>query len=292
MNLSLILNKKNVKKDRNGIWVTDMDLPRETKISQVTWERIYIQNIEQLQEIKIDFNECKLADHVKYIEQAYTFSKKTIYLEIGCGPAFIGEYLMKKYGCFFVGVDFNYGMLLTLKKYFDSKDYKNYLFIHSDIVDIPLRKNCVDFIYGGGAIEHLKNTKTVVRELFRVLKKDGTSFNTVPALNLWWLTKFWHNIPNLPLIKGILEFIHVSLLKGVILDKYFGYELSYTLNDLKQIHTSIGFKNIIAGPFIFHPSEKKLKNQLLRRFYMHLAKYKLTTPIYYVYGQKLNDSKP
>lgn len=286
MKLADLLVKGIVRKDKNGIWVTNIGLPKETKISQTTWENINIQNVEQLIEIKADFNKCKLADHVKHIEKSYTFSEKTIYLEIGCGPAFIGEYLMKKYGSFFVGVDSNYGMLMILKKYFDRKDYKNYLFIHSDIANMPLRKNCVDYIYGGGAIEHLKNTKTIVQELFRVLKKGGTSFNTVPAFNLWLLTKFWHNIPNLPGIKNILEFIHVSLFKGVVLNKYFGYELSYTLNNLKQIYTSIGFKNIIAGPFVFHPSEKKLKNPLLKKFYMFLANYKLTTPVYYAYGKK------
>lgn len=288
MKLIDLLIKRSVQKDRNGIWVKNIDLPKETETSQTTWENIRIQNVEQLIEIKADFNKCKLADHVKHIEKSYMFSKKTIYLEIGCGPAFMGEYLMKKYGCFFVGVDSNYGMLLTLKKYFDRKDYKNYLFIHSNISNMPLKKNSVDFIYGGGAIEHLKNTKVTMQELFRVLKKDGTSFNTVPALNLWWLTKFWHNIPNLPGIKNILEFIHVSLLKEIVLNKYFGYELSYTLNNLKQIYTSIGFKNVIAGPFVFHPSEKKIKNLMLSRFYMFLANYELTTPVYYVFGKKLN----
>ena len=286
MKLEDLLNKKGVRKDKNGIWVTDIHLSKETKISQITWKNIYNQNLKQLQEEKNEFNKCKLADHMKYIEQSYTFSKKTIYLEIGCGPAFIGEYLIKKYDCYFVGVDFNYKMLLTLKKYFEKKGYTNYLLIHADISNMPLKENCIDYIYGGGVIEHLKDTGNVMDELYRVLKKDGISFNTVPAFNLWWPTRFWNNIPNLPVIKQVFELIHISLLKGAVLNKYFGYELSYTLGNLKQIHTSIGFKDIKAGSFVFHPSEKKLKNSLLRKFYMYLTANILFSPVYYIYGEK------
>lgn len=281
-----LLNKKEARKDKNGIWVTNIHLPRETKISQISWEQIYNQNIKQLHEEKNEFNKSKLADHIKYIESSFTFLKKSIYLEIGCGPAFIGEYLMKKYDCYFVGVDFNYEMLLTLKKYFDKNGYKNYLLIHADISNMPLKENCVDYIYGGGVIEHLKDTGNVMKELYRVLKKDGISFNTVPAFNLWWLTRFWNNIPNLPIIKQIFELLHVSLLKGAVLNKYFGYELSYTLGNLKQIHKLIRFKDIKAGAFVFHPSEKKLKNLLLRKFYIRLSVSTLFTPVYYIYGKK------
>lgn len=286
MKLANLLNKKDVKKDKNGIWITDINLSKETKISQTTWKNIYDQNLKQLREEKDDFNNCKLVDHLKYIEQSYSFSKKTIYLEIGCGPAFIGEYLMKTHNCYFIGVDFNYKMLLTLKKYFEKKKYKNYLLIHADILNMPLKGSCIDYIYGGGVIEHLRNTKNVMKELYRVLKKGGTSFNTVPAFNLWWLTRFWNNIPNLPIIKQVFEFIHVSLLKGAVLNKYFGYELSYTLGNLKQIHTSIGFKNLKVGAFVFHPSEKKLKNFFLRKFYMYLTAKTLFSPVYYIYGKK------
>lgn len=286
MNLKDLLNKQESKKDKNGIWITNINLPKETKISQITWEKIYNQNVKQLQEEKNEFNKSKLADHMEYIKKSYKFSKETVYLEIGSGPGYIGEYLMKKYGCYFIGVDFNYGMLLTLKKYLDKKGYKNYLLIHADILNMPLKKNSVDYIYGGGVIEHLKDTKSIMKELYRVLKKSGVSFNTVPAFNLWWLTRCWNNIPNLPIIKPILEFIHVSILNGSILNKYFGYELSYTFNNLKQIHKSIGFKDITAGAFVFHPSEKKLKSRLLRKFYMFLTSNILFSPVYYVYGKK------
>lgn len=286
MKLINLLEKSSVRRDENGIWVTNIKQSAETKNSQVVWGKIYNQNIKQLREEKDDFNKSKLVDHMKYIEQSYTFSNKTVYLEIGCGPSFIGEYLMKKYDCYFIGVDFNYGMLITLKKYFDRIGYKKYILMHADISNMPLKKNCIDYIYGGGVIEHLKDTGRVVKELYRVLKRGGTSFNTVPALNLWWLIRFWNNIPNLPMLKQMFELIHIFILKGAILNKYYGYELSYTLNNLKHLHSSIGFKHIKAGAFAFNPSEKKLKSQLLRKFYMFLASNTLFTPVYYIYGKK------
>ena len=286
MKLIDFLEKSRVRKDRSGIWTTKINRSKETKNSQVVWGKIYNQDIKQLREEKDDFNKSKLADHMKYIEQSYTFSNKTIYLEIGCGPSYIGEYVMKKYDCYFIGVDFNYGILFTLKKYFDKIGYKKYLLMHADISNMPLKKNCIDYIYGGGVIEHLKHTKNVVKELYRVLKKGGTSFNTVPAFNLWWFTRFWNNIPNLPMLKQIFEFIHMSILNGAILNKYYGYELSYTLNKLKHLHALIGFKNIIAGAFVFNPSEKKLKSRLLRKLYVLLTSNILFTPVYYIYGKK------
>ena len=76
------------------------------------------------------------------------------------------------------------------------------------------------------------------------------------------------------------------MLKGLILNKYYGYELSYTINHLEQIHKSVGFKEISIGAFVFNPSEKKLKNPFLRKLYRSLTANIFITPVYYVYAKK------
>lgn len=286
MHISDILEKKNLHQDKNGIWVANYHLDKKSEISHTRWESIYSCTMKQLHKLKIDFKKDKLKDHIGYINSSYQFSKNSIYLEIGCGPAFIGEYLIQKYDVFFIGVDFNYSMLYTLKKYFQKKGYKKCIFIHADISNIPLKKNSVNYIYGGGVIEHLDNTKKIVNELHRVLLKRGVSFNTVPAFNLFWLLRFWNNIPNVPFIKDLFEFVHINILNSKILSKYYGYELSYSESELKTIHSEIGFKNIHTGAFVINPSENKMSNPILRKVYMMVTSYKLLSPVYYVYGTK------
>lgn len=286
MKIETIIDCKLAKKNKDGIWCTDIVFSPEVKISHSAWQKIYNQNLKQLIAQKKEFNKYKLDDHIGYIKNSYRFSKETIYLEIGCGPAYIGEYLMKQYDCYFVGVDFNYPMLLTLKRYFDKIGYKKYLLIHANILNMPLKNGCIDYIYGGGVIEHMQDTRRIMKELYRVLKKGGIAFNTIPAFNLWWITRFWNNIPNIPILKQIFEFIHIKILNGRVLDKYFGYELSYTINGIKSIHKNIKFKNISGGSFVFTPSPSKVKSVLIQNLYKFVTSNNFFTPVYYVYGNK------
>lgn len=284
--LNNIVNTKKAKLDKNGIWITDFKLSKEVSTSHETWEKIYNFNLAKLKTDRAEFNESKLNDHVSYIEKYYKFTSKSIYLEIGCGPSYIAEYLIKTYNCNFIGVDFNYGMLVTLKNYFDSKGYKNFLLIHADINHLPIKNDTIDFIYGGGVIEHFKNPNIVLKELYRVLQKDGVAFNTVPAFNLFWPVSMKKNIPSFPILKQAFEFFHLNLLKSKLLNKYHGYELSFGKSQLKNIHRQLGFKSTFAGAFAFHPSKKKLKNRHLRNIYYRLSKYSLISPIIYISAKK------
>ena len=281
-----ILDKTKTKLDKNGIWVTNVSLLEEESVSQSAWEKIYNYDLKKLVSNRESFNKDKLADHIVYIDDSYKFTSQTNYLEIGCGPAYIGEYLMKTHNCYFIGVDFNYPMLLTLKKYFNTKGYKKYLLIYADINDMPIKNKTIDYIYGGGVIEHLPDTNHIVEELYRVLRRGGVAFNTVPAFSLWWITRCFNNIPSLKGIRKIFEFMHLKLLKGRILEKYYGYELSFTVNNLRNLHKKSGFCDIKIGAFAFHPSTNKLKNVLLRNLYYKTQTSIFTTAMYFVSAKK------
>ena len=185
-----------------------------------------------------------------------------------------------------MGIDFNYEMLVTLKHYFDEKGYKKYILICDDINNMPLKDNSVDFIYGGGVIEHFKDTNNILKESYRVLKTGGVSFNTVPAFNLWWILRFYNNIPDILILRQILEFIHLKLLKGQILERYYGYELSYTLCRLKKLHQYNNFREIKASSFAIHPSQDKSINPILDNVYYILQNNIFTGAVYMVYGKK------
>lgn len=290
MKLSNILINKLVSLDKNGIYVSQMQNSKEFETSRLAWEKIYDYDLKRLSEAQFDFNQNKLVDHLRYIFKSYTFKTGTIYLEIGCGPAYIGDYLMRYHGVKFIGVDFNYKMLLTLKKYFEKMkiDKENYLLLCADISSIPIKSKSIHYIYGGGVIEHLPNTDQIIIGLTNLLRARGIIFNTVPAFNLYWISRFWNNIPNIPVLRSLAEYIHLSLLNGKVLEKYYGYELSFTLSSLKKIHERVKlFSCISHGSFAFHPSSNKLSSKLLRNAYFQISKNTMFCPMYYIWARKV-----
>jgi ubiquinone/menaquinone biosynthesis C-methylase UbiE len=217
---------------------------------------------------------------------SWNFTPDTVYLEIGCGPANIGTYLSEKSGCPFIGVDFNYNSLVVLNEYFKEKGIENYILIHSDINDMPIIDGVVDYIYGGGVIEHTEDTITATKELYRVLSAGGVSFNTVPAYNLFWLLRFFYSIPSIEPIKSVLAYIHLKVLKGLILNKFYGFELSFTEKNISNLHKKAGFNNIKTGSFAFHPSKNKIHSQKIRELFYKISNIKIFCPFYYVKASK------
>lgn len=194
-----------------------------------------------------NYKEIYLNDTFKQLSEAKKF-KDIVYLEIGCGLFFLGQEVAKN--CkFIIGVDVCPTALKIAKKMLDKKGIKNYLLVQADILNMPLKDNTIDLIYGGGVIEHFKDTQMSVNELYRVLAKQGVSFNTVPYLNIGSLTyrQLWGNIPNFPVLKQIAEFIHIKLLKANHM--IFGYELSFLASTLKRVHKRAGFKKVKVEKF-------------------------------------------
>lgn len=173
---------------------------------------------------------------------------KTVFLEIGCGPMFLARAISNK--CkMVIGIDFSLNALKTASVMLKKHKIKNYLLIHGDIKNMPIKNNSIDILYGGGVIEHFTDTYTAIKELHRILKKGGISFNTIPHLNIGSLTyrQVWGNIPNFPILKQLAEFIHIKLLKSRHMT--FGYEMSFLASHIKYLHKKAGFKNIKATKF-------------------------------------------
>lgn len=278
-----IIDFEKAKFDDNGILVVN----NKEQIDQKARESVNNCDLDKLLKRKQDdFAASKLADHWAYVAPTAVFNDRTVYLEIGCWPAYIGEYLMVNFDSYFIGVDFNYARLQALKRYFEKKGYKKYLLICADINYIPIKDNSVDYIYGGGVIEHLKNTPRIINEIFRVLKFGGVSYNTVPALNFWWLTRFYNTVPDLPLVKDLFEIAIFKIFKGKVMEKHHGYQQAFTQSRLKKLHAAAGFKDIVAGPFAFHPSSGKLRSKILRDLAYKIRQFSPLTAIYFVYAKK------
>lgn len=263
--------------------------PKRTLIdNQKSWEKFYDEFKEQslLKEYKL-YKERYLEDTLNQIFKIWKPKKTDIYLEIGCGPCFLGLEIAKITGVKVIGIDFSSKALRAAKYLFKKEKNKNAQFILGDITNIPLPDNSVNFIFGGGVIEHLENVQDAIDEMFRVLKKGGRVYNTVPFLNIASLTyrQVWGNIPYIPLVKNIFEFIHIRLLGGKHMR--FGYELSFLPSTLYKMHLNSGFKKIEIDKFTVNLVFEYLPFSILRKIAIHISNHSiLFWPIIYITAKK------
>lgn len=233
----------------NGIPRLLLDLPPDAKLSLNKWEKYYEKQLKS-GKYESEFNEyLRLFQKDSYNQLLKVNKKKSpVYLEIGCGPLFLGQTLAKECRVI-IGIDFCRNALLVAQKMLEKKGIKNYLLIQGDILNMPIKDKSIELIYGGGVIEHFKDTQLCVNELSRILKKGGISFNTVPYLNIGSLTyrQVWGNIPNVFPLRQLAEFVHIKLLGARHMT--YGYEYSFLGTSLKKIHKKAGFKRTRVEKF-------------------------------------------
>lgn len=255
----------------NGILKMITDVTADLGLSIKKWDEIYRKQL-HFHKYNTDY-EYFLNTFYKDTYDQLNAAKKIdaiTYLEIGCGQFFMGQKLAKN-ADLVIGIDISPTALKIAKKMLDARKIKNYLLIEADILNMPIKKNSIDLIFGSGVIEHFKDTQAVVNELYRVLKKNGVSFNTVPYLNIGSLTyrQLWGNIPNLPILKQMAEFIHIKLLKSRFMK--FGYEYSFTLRTMINIHKLAGFKSIFITQFNIKLMFEYIHINFIKKIMTHLA---------------------
>jgi ubiquinone/menaquinone biosynthesis C-methylase UbiE/uncharacterized protein YbaR (Trm112 family) len=234
---------------RQGILVLAPGVPRDMELSHDKWEYEYGHQLESgdFESKFAEYESHFFPDTLRQIEAKKRIGRRTAYLEIGCGEFFFGQCVASRCGTV-IGVDFSFNALRIAKRMLDKRGTRNYLLIQADIRGMPIRSRSIDLIYGGGVIEHFKDTQACVNELYRVLRPGGVSFNTVPYLNIGSAYRqVWGNIPNLPVVRETAEAVHVSLLGGRHMR--FGYELSFPESELRKIHLAAGFREVEIGRF-------------------------------------------
>lgn len=222
----------------------------DLELSISKWDRIYKEQLEtkSYNEDFVNYKNVFIPTTLSQLKESYSIDKKTVYMEIGCGSFFLGQILAPEVKLI-IGIDFCPSALRIAKRMLTDKGIKNYLLIQGDVLNLPVKDNCVGLIYGGGVIEHFKDTKVCVSQLYRSLKPGGVSFNTVPYLNIGSLIyrSIYGNIPNVPVIKQVAEFVHIKLLRGKHM--IFGYEMSFLSSTLKNVHVKVGFRSVEVKKF-------------------------------------------
>jgi ubiquinone/menaquinone biosynthesis C-methylase UbiE len=226
----------------------------------------------------------------KYVQMTFDFhignfvKKDEVFLEIGSGP---GRFALEaaKRGADIVAVDFCYEPLAVLKE--DLKKLGlNGTLICGDIKNIPLRDDLVDFSYGGGVIEHFRDTSFVVREICRITKPRGYAFNFVPAIGLAFIyAQLWGTIPEISCLRELFELIHIKMFKGKHM-KY-GYEKAFTERKLKTIFGAYFRKDHMeTGVFKFPSTLGFIKNEHVKDFVRLLLAYRLFSHKIFIVAQK------
>lgn len=235
----------------DGIPVFLTNITDDLKLTIEKWNAIYDKDWQSgaVHTSLENYEKIYLPDIKRQIFEAYPFDKqKPIYLEIGSGTFFFGQKIAAN--CeLIIGIDICINALKIAKQMLDSAGIKNYLLINGDILNMPIKENSVDLLFGGGVIEHFDNTQQSINENYRVLKSGGISFNSVPWLNIGSLTyrQVWGNIPDFPVLKQTAELVHTKILKGKHM--IFGYEKSFTRGKQKKMHFLAGFTNVEISKF-------------------------------------------
>lgn len=131
-------------------------------------------------------NYKKLEDYLLYLRHIVPYeyvleriNSNTKILEIGFGEGY-GAHLLSKRAKQVCGIDKDIVAVNHANKKYNSRKC---IFKHSDGNFIPYSDNSFDVIISFQVIEHVRDVKMYLKEINRVLKKNGTFYCTTPNRN-------------------------------------------------------------------------------------------------------------
>jgi ubiquinone/menaquinone biosynthesis C-methylase UbiE len=122
---------------------------------------------------------------------AYAEAAKMVFgdvLEIGTGSGYGIKVISPKADKFITVDKFENKNVIQLKN-----EFKNLVFIKANVPPLTeIASNSVDFVITFQVIEHIKNDKDFVREIYRVLKNKGKLIVTTPNIKMSLTRNPWH----------------------------------------------------------------------------------------------------
>ena len=253
----------------------------DVALSKKRWEGIYKKTSWN---DKQDYHtDPTIRSYKRFLDRYKKYYNEGTFLDLGCGIAWTTAVLAKE-GINTVGIDISSEAIQKSKAIF-KKDGLKGRFIQADLLALPLKNASVDFIYSCMSIEYVRDTQKAVDEAFRVLKPNGVMVAIVPTVSLTTLTyhQLRGDIPQIPIIKQLMEWLHLKVLKGKYMQ--YGYEKSFTPSHLRSLFLHSGFhiKKIdyfdMHYPVTFVPL-------IIRPFAQKLLKYRLFWPLVFVEATK------
>lgn len=117
-------------------------------------------------------NEIRALDSVDF---------KAPVLDVGCGDGFVARIILskRKIKQFDVGIDLS---PREIKKAIKSGVYREC--IVASVYDLPFKNEIFNTVFSNSVVEHLPNLDLALKEMSRVLKKNGELIITVPSIYL------------------------------------------------------------------------------------------------------------
>jgi len=119
--------------------------------------------------------------HLYYALNLAAINDEKLILDMGCGD---GPFFptLENYGGKIIGLDFSSWMLLLAKKLIKFKNHplKKVILLNSEGKYIPLKDNSIDTIFCLESFEHIMDSRTLIDEIYRILKVDGELIYSIP----------------------------------------------------------------------------------------------------------------
>ncbi|MBI2613580.1 MAG: class I SAM-dependent methyltransferase [Candidatus Levybacteria bacterium] len=144
--------------------------------------------------------------------------KGKLALDIGCRDGYWSEVLKKK------------GYIV---KSLDIEPHYKGALKHDVEKGLPFENKTFDLIWCTEVLEHLKNPEFLIKEIGRVMKKNGVAILTTPNSNWWayWLVKLWGWTPKKLQNKDHKQFFDENTLRNITsgydIFGYFPYALIF-----------------------------------------------------------------
>lgn len=139
----------------------------------------------------LEAEEYRYGEYAPWMHDTMEFTRHTgeQVLEIGGG---MGTDLCQfaRHGALTTDIDLSAGHLALAQENFRLRGLTG-KFVHHDAESLPFDDNQFDLVYSNGVIHHTPNTRTVVDEIYRVLKPGGKAIIMVYAQNS---LHYWRNL--------------------------------------------------------------------------------------------------
>ena len=255
-----------------------MTKTNDVLLSEDRWEKIY-----KSHRLKSFTKDPTVLSYKRFLDKYKSDLRKGIFLDLGCGVAYLSALLAKE-GVDVLGVDISKEAIEKSKGLFKKNNLKGN-FIEADFLNLFLKDESINFVYSCMGLEYVRDTQQAIGETFRVLKKGGKIVAIVPVISLTTLTyhQLRGDIPDLPIIKNLMEFIHVKLLKGKYM--HYGYEKSFTPRGIRNMFLKSGFKVSKIDYFdMYYPIAFMPK--AIRPHFQKILKYRPFWPLIYIEARK------
>lgn len=166
----------------------------------------------------------------------------TVILDIGCGPGLLTkEFALRSRKFSVTGIDISRVAVNMAKK--NCKELPNTSFFVGNVNYMPFPPNSFDVVVCKDTLHHFNDSKRAIREMLRVVKKDGVVYIQDLRRDVPWY-----------LLKRVVS--RDNIMEKLI---YYSTRAAYTKEEIKKILNSLDIK-------AFHISTRKVTERMKKKY--------------------------